>query len=98
MGNKYESLAKPQATLDYHGRVWRSESEIKGALDRFILECRSKGFLKVLVVTGKGLHSENGAVVKPIVLGYLKSRDDIKSVVDAPENQGGAGALMVTFW
>jgi DNA-nicking Smr family endonuclease len=96
--NKYQHLAEPQAEFDFHGRIWESQRVIKEAVDRFIVECRDKEFKKILIVTGKGIHSQNGPVVKPVVLGYLGAREDVKSVVDAPVNFGGSGALMVLLF
>jgi DNA-nicking Smr family endonuclease len=95
--NKYAAEAQPQAQFDFHGQRWQSQQVIKEAVDEFVVECREKGFKKILIITGKGLHSENGPVVKPIVEGYLRSRSDVKSVVDAPMNQGGGGALLVVL-
>lgn len=86
---------KPQATLDLHGCV---RSEVASKLKTFLKNGRALGFETLLVVTGRGLHSEGG---EPIVRNeaelYLTKNSDslVAEWGRAPREYGGEGALLV---
>ena len=85
----------PDATLDLHG-CYRSEAVQK--LIHFLDDSIYQGRKTVLVITGKGLHSEDGA---PILLdeieGFLadKGKNYVVEWGRAPKQYGGSGALVL---
>ncbi|HEX4405596.1 MAG TPA: Smr/MutS family protein [Polyangia bacterium] len=86
-----------EARLDLHGR---KRDDALGALERFIGEARAQGRRCVLVVHGRGAHSEDdGPVLKPSVWRWLAASSLAASVVlafaSARPAQGGAGATLV---
>lgn len=93
--NKYAHLAGPQAELDFHGKGVLNPKQISQMLDQFLEDSYSKGLSKVLVVTGKGMHSKNGAVVKPTVIKHLANHELVESANSARRDRGGDGALEV---
>ncbi len=98
-GNKYEHLSTPEAQLDFHGEGILTPEEITQRVSQFIQECQQKGFSRVLIITGKGLHSRDGiAVIKPIVQKHLKGLDTVKEIAEARRDRGGEGALEIKLW
>jgi len=85
----------PEATLDLHG-VQRAD--VAGKIGFFLQDAVYQGWRTVLVVTGKGLHSEDGeAVLRSEAERYL-GNEGRKWVVEwgrAPRQYGGSGALVV---
>ena len=68
--NKYQP--KIDAELDLHGLTQR---EAEGEVWDFLSEAEEKEYLKVRIITGKGLHSENGeGVLKSLVIGILRQK------------------------
>ena len=45
---------KPEAHLDLHGL---HQDEAQDSLNRFITDCKARGYRKVLIIHGKGIHS-----------------------------------------
>ena len=81
------------ATLDLHGCT---EAEAVRALRRFVRHCVEDGLSPVLIVTGKGVHSQGGvSVLKPAVEGELSVSRSVRAFGDAPRPHGGRGALVV---
>jgi len=98
-GNKYAELAEPQATLDFHGLGILAREEILSALEGFIDEAVEDGLDYVLIITGKGLHSQGGeSVIGPIARNFLKDNDNVKSIGNAAINRGGSGAIEVKLY
>lgn len=95
LGNKYASLSEPQAKLDFHGRGILTREQISDLTEEFIRDCSGKGFKRVLVVTGKGLHSKSGPVVGPLVADVLMSIPAVKSFATARRDRGGEGAFEI---
>ena len=62
-------LIEPQAVLDLHGLNSR---EAEQSLDEFISRARRKGFRRVLIVHGKGNHSQSEPVLVGLVRRYLE--------------------------
>ena len=102
-GDSYEKRAEytisklrtmlPQATLDLHGLT---KEEGRGQVDAFINDCMENGIRKISIITGKGLHSEDGvSVIKEMVDEYLSSSDVVSEMGKAPANYGGSGAYWV---
>jgi len=96
---KYANLAAPKAELDFHELGLLTRKEIIGKLNNFIDECAKKNLDKILVITGKGLHSINqNAVVKPTVLKALSNNDQVESFTLARRDRGGEGAVEVNLY
>ena len=83
----------PQATLDLHGdTVKEAEAEVR----RFLDECSSNGLRKVSIITGKGLHSEDGVgVLRQAVIKVLDESGVVSERTSAPLSAGGSGALWI---
>ncbi|WP_071650361.1 Smr/MutS family protein [Spirochaeta thermophila] len=81
----------PQAVLDLHGFT-REEAERR--LKDFLVEARGKGYRVLLVVHGKGLHSEREPVLKKVVYRTLESCPFVGRIETAPRRWGGAGAVV----
>jgi DNA-nicking Smr family endonuclease len=84
---------KPQAVLDLHGMTAeRAESAIAAFIDGSARE----GLEKVLVIHGKGLHSEGGqGVLKKTARRALESHPLAGRIGEASRFDGGSGALWV---
>ena len=82
----------PQDRLDLHGLT---QAEAVKALDAFVKHARKTGFLKVLVIHGKGYHSESEPVLKKAVRQYLETSTDVGRFEAASPRLGGGGAVIV---
>jgi DNA-nicking Smr family endonuclease len=85
------------ATLDLHGRA---RDEATRALERFVQTARAAGHRCLLVIHGRGNHSDGeGPVLRPVVWDWLAgtraSRAAVMAFASAPPAQGGAGATLV---
>jgi DNA-nicking Smr family endonuclease len=84
---------KPQATLDLHGMT---SEEAESAIVDFIGSSAREGLEKVLVIHGKGLHSEGGrSVLKKTARRVLESHPLTGRIGEASRVDGGSGALWV---
>jgi DNA-nicking Smr family endonuclease len=83
---------EPQATLDLHGMTGR---EAEQALERFILLSRRRGLRKVLIVHGKGNHSQGEPVLQRVVRGVLEKSPYTGAFGPAERRHGGRGATWV---
>jgi DNA-nicking Smr family endonuclease len=83
---------EPQATLDLHGMNSR---EAEQALENFVLACRRRGFHKVLIVHGKGHHSQGEPVLQGVVRRYLEKSPYTGAFGPAERRHGGRGATWV---
>ena len=83
----------PQAILDLHGyTVSEAESRVKA----FLGECRDNGLRKISIITGKGLHSEDGVgVLRDAVIRVLDESGAVSEKFSAPQSAGGSGALWI---
>jgi DNA-nicking Smr family endonuclease len=87
--NKY--LQVSQDEIDLHGFT---REEARESLLFFLQSARDRKFKLVRVITGKGLHSENG---QSVLSGYIKNlleREGLK-YSDAKLYDGGSGAIDV---
>ena len=73
--------------LDLHGK---KRADAEQALDRFLRESLSKKFRCVLVITGRGTHSEDGAVLKPAIADALRRGRLVKHVLAYTEANPGS--------
>ena len=82
----------PQSTLDLHGFT---QQEAENAVHAFLTKCHEHGLRKISIITGKGLHSEDGvSVIRDAVELILTRSDLVSEKSGAPRNAGGTGA----FW
>lgn len=83
----------PQATLDLHGYTL---DEADKAVKEFLEECQKNHLRKISIITGKGLHSEDGVgVLKDAVTKILNDSDIVSEKNSAPLSAGGSGALWI---
>lgn len=84
---------KPQAELDLHGLT---VAEATSRVGFFLQNSIYQGYDVVLVITGKGLHSDGGPVLRQAVEDVLTScREKVVEWGLAPGRYGGSGALVV---
>jgi DNA-nicking Smr family endonuclease len=86
---------KPQEELDLHGMT---SDEALMRLKSFIEGSRRKGLKCILIIVGKGNHSEGGkSVLRPIVETWLKGEGTTQTskYKNAPPKLGGSGAIQV---
>jgi DNA-nicking Smr family endonuclease len=80
----------PQARLDLHGRL--AEEALVEA-ERFLKESLAKGYLKVLIIHGKGHHSPGGkSILKKEIRNLLEKHPRVGEFGPAQRNHGGEGA------
>ena len=87
--NKY--LQVVQAEIDLHGFI---RAEALDLLLKFLENSRDKKYKRIRIITGKGLHSENG---QSVLSGYVKNileKEGLK-YSDAKIYDGGSGAIDV---
>ena len=78
-----------QDILDLHGMTGR---EAREEMARFIRSMRRRELRKGLVIHGKGLHSNDGSVLAPLVRNYLEMSTEIGEFGRAARKDGGSGA------
>ena len=84
---------KAQSELDLH--EMRLEDAIQ-ATNSFIETSYRSGLRKIMVVTGKGIHSKNGeAVLRPVIEKFCRQHSLVREVSVPKAAQGGSGALYV---
>ncbi len=86
-------LLKPEEKLDLHGLTI---DEACPKVRFFLQDSIYQGFKTVLIITGKGLHSSNGPVLRQAVEKLLDQQREL--VIEwgvAPRRYGGDGALVV---
>lgn len=83
---------EPQAELDLHGLNSR---EAEQALEEFINRARRRGFMRVLIVHGKGHHSQGEPVLLGVVRRYLEKCPYTGAFGPADRRHGGRGATWV---
>ncbi len=80
--------------LDLHGFL---RDEALGRLEQFITSAYVRGLKAVLVITGKGINSPEGPVLRGAVAAWLRERGKgmIVEFGPAPRDKGGSGAFVV---
>ena len=92
-------------SLDLHGFTL---DEANKKVESFIIDCYDQKVSKLIIVTGKGLHSQNDkdpymskkfGILKNSVPDFIKNNPSlmtkIKSITDAEVIDGGSGAIYV---
>ena len=103
--DRKESKSHITRSLDLHGFTL---DEANKKVESFIIECFNQKVSKVIIVTGKGLHSQNDkdpyiskdfGILKYSVPDFIKNNSSlmakIKSITDAEIIDGGSGAFYV---
>ena len=84
---------KPEAVLDLHGLT---VEEASAKVVYFLRNVSYQGFQTVLIITGKGLHSSDGPVLRQAMEKLLNNqREQVLEWGIAPRRYGGGGALIV---
>lgn len=82
-----------QDHLDLHGLT---SPQARVLTAEFLAHCVRKGLRCVRIVHGKGLRSPNREpVLKKKVAGWLAQRDEVLAYCQAPQADGGGGAVLV---
>eukprot|EP01156_Anaeramoeba_ignava_P002228 Anaeramoba_ignava/a217859_18.p1 GENE.a217859_18~~a217859_18.p1 ORF type:complete len:392 (-),score=64.01 a217859_18:378-1553(-) len=91
----YLRSMSPEAELDLHGET----SDIAALkVSEFLNASRNRGLKKVSIITGKGIHSENGKpVIKEIVLEEIRSSNIVREAYHPKAINGGSGAIWIIF-
>ena len=102
---KKENKFNITKSLDLHGFTL---DEANKKVESFITDCFDQNVSKVIIVTGKGLHSQNDkdpyisqkyGILKNSIPDFIKNNlslmTKIKSITDAEVSDGGSGALYV---
>ena len=83
----------PQRSLDLHGKT---AAEARALVHGFLRQAHSDGLEKVLIVHGKGLHSEGGdSVLKRTVQDVLRESRLAGETGVPPRELGGSGGTWV---
>lgn len=82
----------PQKTVDLHGLTSKEALE---KVQHFLKGCRKENLRKVLIIHGKGNHSENGPVLKNKIHQFLEKSTFAGEYGIADRTLGGRGATWV---
>ncbi|TVR66252.1 MAG: hypothetical protein EA427_16465 [Spirochaetaceae bacterium] len=78
-----------ERTLDLHGCT---VEEARIRLDAFIQSALSDRVVKVLIIHGKGNHSDSGSVIRNFVRNYLERNRFVGATGTPSVREGGTGA------
>ena len=100
-----EKLSLKLKSIDLHGYTLDQANKF---IERFIIKSYEEGVNKLIVVTGKGLHSQNEkdpyvskdlSILKYSVPEFLSTNKRLKNIIyeikDAKIEDGGAGAFYI---
>ena len=89
----YEKISA-DATIDLHGLT---ASEAQTQLHNFFIDAHKKGWKKVLIIHGKGIHSKEEPVLKKVVMDFIE-KSPIAGAHGIPgAAEGGSGAVWVAI-
>ena len=102
---KKDSKLDITKSLDLHGFTL---DEANKKVESFIIDCFDQKVSKIIIVTGKGLHSQNDkdpyiskkfGILKNSVPDFIKNNSSlmkkIKTITDAEIEDGGSGAFYI---
>ena len=91
---EYVLNMKPEAYLDLHG-LHQDQARVR--IDSFISDCKRRGFRKVMIIHGKGIHSHGSDPVLGEVVRRFIEADSRCGSSGHPKNKadGGSGATWV---
>ena len=85
---------EPQAVLDLHG--FTSDDAV-GEINRFLEQSFRTGLQKVLIIHGKGNHSENGAVLAKVAAECVSKHPLAGENALSAGKDGGRGSRWVVL-
>ena len=94
---KEKKKRHPNAQIDLHGKT---VTEGLKSLEMFLKKAVSFNLKRVLIIVGKGIHSEGGeAVLRDAVLAWFNNEGQgfVSTYEMAPSNLGGKGAILLTL-
>jgi DNA-nicking Smr family endonuclease len=83
---------KPDGFIDLHGLT---RDEAWTALEDFFRESRQRGFEKLLIVHGKGNHSEGDAILRELCREFIETCPFAGEMGHNPGADGGTGSTWV---
>ncbi len=95
MGNKYKYLNTPEDKFDFHNLGILTKEEIINLTNNFIKESMDNNYKIISFITGKGKHSKNGSVIKPLLKTYLKTHTNVYKIKEGKYTEGGEGVLII---
>lgn len=84
----------PEDSIDLHGM---SGEQARRTLRRFLTESRARGLRKVLIVHGKGNHTQSPPILKRIVTEELEASPIAGQTGTPTRELGGSGAVWVAI-
>ncbi len=81
-------------TLDIHGLT---AAEAKQAVAEFMRSAKKKEYRKVLIIHGRGIHSNGEPVLRSVVHSFLDTYPHAGMRMKARKKDGGSGALWVVI-
>ena len=90
---EYLRTMRPEARIDLHGLT---RDEAWSRLNSFVSDCIRRGLKKILIIHGKGNHS-NGSdpVLGPMVKTFIEQNKNLGSSGHPDRSMGGSGATWV---
>jgi len=85
-------IPQDYASLDLHGYT---RDEAAKLLDRNLKDCLNNNISTLLIIHGKGLHSEDEGVLPEFIKEYLAAHPLAGKQSQAPRKLGGSGAVFV---
>ena len=110
LSNKDDKLKKKKISLrtrsiDLHGYTLDQANQL---INNFVINCYQENVSKIIVVTGKGLHSQNEknpyvskdlSILKYSIPEFIRNNIDLMKVIieikDAKVEDGGSGAFYI---
>lgn len=91
----YLRSMSPQAEIDLHGLT----GDVAMLRTReFLVQSRDKGFKKVSIITGKGIHSKDGkGILQDVALSEIRLSGIVREAYNPKAIDGGSGAIWVIF-
>ena len=83
---------RPQAEIDLHGMT---AEEAYTALMTFFDDAIRRGYKKILIIHGKGNHSQNGPVLTSMVQKFLETHEHAGETGHPKGRDGGSGSTWV---
>jgi DNA-nicking Smr family endonuclease len=81
-----------QAVIDLHGKTKEETTE---SLERFVVSSKTRGLRKVLIIHGKGLHTNSDAVLQKTVQEFIVADPRLGAWGHPGIKDGGSGATWV---
>ena len=102
---QYKRIVKKTRSLDLHGKTLE---EANGIIENFIKKAHEDKVQKLIIVTGKGLHSSNEkdpyvskdlGILKYSIPEFIKNNQDLMKIIsnisEASVEDGGTGAFYI---